>query len=108
MPDLVAERICTTVAPCFTTTVTDAESPAAVPAVPEMVRELSLVVDPSTGLMTATPEGPAVSTVKVFAADVVEFPAASDCDASTVYVPSASGADTGTDHAAPDRVADND
>ena len=40
--------------------------------------------DPSAGEVTATPDGATVSTVNVFAVDVVVLPDASDCDASTV------------------------
>ena len=51
---------------------------------PEIVVDALLVDDPSTGLTTATPEGPAVSTVNVLPAEVAVFPAVSDWDAVTV------------------------
>ena len=72
------------VTPCLTSTDTVAESPEAAPAVPEIVVDALLVDDPSTGLTTATPEGPAVSTVNVLPAEFAVFPAVSDWDAVTV------------------------
>ena len=83
-PDRVADNVSTTVTPCFTTTLTVPESPEAVPAEPEIVGDALFDDDPSAGEVTATPEGPAVSTVNAFAVDVVVLPDASDCDASTV------------------------
>ena len=76
--------VCTVVAPCLTTTDTVAESPDAVPAVPEIVGDRLMIELPLTGLTTATPEGATVSTVNVVAVAVVVFPAASDCEAVTV------------------------
>jgi hypothetical protein len=77
-PERVAERVCTVVAPCFTTTLTVAESPLAVPAVPEIEGDELLVELPSTGLTTATPEGATVSIENVLTVELEEFPAASD------------------------------
>ena len=99
--------VCTVVAPCLTTTDTVAESPAAVPAVPEIVGDALFDDDPSAGDDTATPDGATVSTVNVLAVDVDELPDESDCDAITVYVPSASVV-ADTVQVPPDRVADND
>ena len=83
-PDRVADNVSTTVTPCFTTTLTVPESPEAVPAEPEIVGDALFDDDPSAGDDTATPDGATVSTVNVFAVDVVVLPDASDCDASTV------------------------
>ena len=71
------------VAPCLMTTVTVVESPVALPAVPEIVGVVSLVEELLAGVVTATPVGAVVSTVKVLVA-AVEFPAMSVCVAVTV------------------------
>ena len=76
--------VCTVVAPCFTTTVTVAESPAALPAVPVIDGEALVAELPLVGVETAKPDGATVSTVNETTDDVVEFPAASDCVAVTV------------------------
>ena len=76
--------VCTVVAPCLTTTDTVAESPAAVPAVPEIVGDALFDDDPSAGDDTATPDGATVSTVNVFAVDVERFPTESLCEAVAV------------------------
>ena len=105
-PDRVADNVSTTDAPCFTRTDTVAESPAAEPAVPEIVGDALFDVDPSAGDVITT-VGATVATVNVFAVDVDELPDESDCDAITVYVPSASVV-ADTVQVPPDRVADND
>lgn len=84
VPDTVGVRVCTVVAPCLISTLTVVESPAALPAVPEMVGELLLMELPLTGDVTATPVGAKVSTVKALALLVVEFAATSVCVAVTV------------------------
>ena len=80
----MADKDCTVVAPCFTTTLTDAESPAALPAVPVNVGEALLDVLASAGAVTATAAGAVVSTVNVTAELVPTLVAASVCDAVTV------------------------
>ena len=94
------------VAPCSITTLTVAESPDEVPAVPEKVGSGVLEKEAFAGLTTATPDGAVVSMVKVVTALVVELPAASVWVTVTVKVPSAS-AETGVDQAVPVRVALN-
>lgn len=76
-PERVADSVWTVVAPCLITTLTAAESPVAVPAVPWIVGVAVLIDEPLVGTVTATPVGAAVSTVKLLAALVVECPAAS-------------------------------
>jgi len=83
-PERVAESVSTTKEPCLITTDTVAESPTAVPAVPEIVGDALFDVDPSAGEVTATPDGADVSTVNVTVGLVPTFVAASDCDAVAV------------------------
>jgi len=83
-PERVAESICTAVAPCFTTTDTVFESPAAVPATPEIEMDPVFGVEPVAGEVTDTPDGAAVSIVKVRVGDVAVELDASTWEADTV------------------------
>ena len=69
------------VAPCFTTTLTVAESPATLPAVPVIVGDPTFDELPLAGDVTATPEGAVVSTENDDTVEDVELPAASDWEA---------------------------
>lgn len=83
MPDRVAERVCTVEAPCFTTTLTVAESPTELPAVPLNVGVESEIELLLVGAVMVT-VGATVEIVKVFAELVVEFVALSVWVAVTV------------------------
>src|SRR5437588_563466 len=78
-------------------TVMVAESPPAVPAPPPKVGAVLAVAEPSAGWLRVTAGG-VVSTVKVAAPLRPVLPAASDCCACAVYVPSASAGEA-TDQA---------
>src|SRR5205085_9922627 len=79
-------------------TVMVAESPAAVPAAPRKPGVPLLVTAPLLGAVRVTAGG-VVSTVKVAALLSPVLPAASDCCACAVYVPSASAGAATTDQA---------
>jgi len=87
----VASGLPVVVVPDHRRSVTSPASPVAVPAVPEKVGVVSLVALPFGGELTATAGG-VVSIVNVRGALSSLFPAASDCSALAVYVPSASAA----------------
>jgi hypothetical protein len=83
VPERVADSVWTVDTPCFTTTLTVAESPAAFPAVPVKLGVESLMVELSAGAVIVT-VGPTDEIVNVLADEVVELPARSVWVAATV------------------------